>query len=221
MNRRLFRVLPLLAAALAVGGCSMSLESKKIDYRSAGKLPPLEVPPDLTTPTRDDRYTVPDVSPKGSATFSAYNAERSGQARTSTAQEILPQPEKMRIDRAGTQRWLVVPQSPDKLWPAVKDFWQESGFLIALELPDAGIMETDWAENRAKIPQDVIRNTIGKVLDSMYSTAERDKFRTRLEAGAEAGSTEIYISHRGVQEVFTTEGKDSTVWQPRAPDPEL
>ena len=221
MSRRLFRVVPLLAAALAVGACSMSIESKKIDYKSAGKLPPLEVPPDLTVPTRDDRYTVPDVSPKGSATYSAYNAERSGQARTSTAQEILPQPEKMRIDRAGTQRWLVAPQSPDKLWPLIKDFWQESGFLITLELPDAGIMETDWAENRAKIPQDMIRNTIGKVLDSMYSTAERDKFRTRLEAGTEPGTTEIYISHRGVEEVFTTEGKDSTVWQPRPPDPEL
>lgn len=221
MNRRSLWVSCVLVAALAGGGCSMSLEGKKIDYRSAGKLPSLEVPPDLTTPTRDDRYTVPDVSPKGTATFSAYNAERSGQARTSTAQEVLPQPEKMRIERSGTQRWLVVPQTPEKLWPVIKDFWQESGFIITLELPDAGIMETDWAENRAKIPQDVIRNTIGKVLDSMYSTSERDKFRTRLEVGTEPGTTEIYISHRGMQEVFTTEGKDSTVWQPRPPDPEL
>jgi outer membrane protein assembly factor BamC len=82
-------------------------------------------------------------------------------------------------------------------------------------------METDWAENRAKIPQDFIRNTIGRVLDSLYSTAERDKFRTRLEPGKEAGTTEVYISHRGVQEVFTSDAKDSTVWQPRAADPEL
>jgi outer membrane protein assembly factor BamC len=80
-------------------------------------------------------------------------------------------------------------------------------------------METDWAENRANIPQDVIRRTIGKVLDSMYSTAERDKFRTRIEQGQEG--TEIYISHRGMMEVFATEGKDQTKWQPRPSDPEL
>jgi outer membrane protein assembly factor BamC len=81
-------------------------------------------------------------------------------------------------------------------------------------------METDWAENRAKIPQDVIRNTIGKVLDSLYSTGERDKFRTRLERNAD-GSTEIFISHRGAQEVFTGQMKERTMWTARASDPEL
>jgi outer membrane protein assembly factor BamC len=82
-------------------------------------------------------------------------------------------------------------------------------------------METDWAENRAKIPQDIIRGTIGKVFDSIYSTAERDKFRTRLEKGTEPGTVEIYISHRGMYEVYTSEGKSDTRWQPRPADPEL
>ena len=50
-----------------------------------------------------------------------------------------------------------------------------------MDQPNLGIMETDWAENRAKIPQDFIRNTLGKLLDSVYSTGERDRFRTRLE----------------------------------------
>ena len=45
-------------------------------------------------------------------------------------------------------------------------------------------METDWAENRAKMPQDIIRGTARQLLDSMYSTSERDKFRTRLERSA-------------------------------------
>jgi outer membrane protein assembly factor BamC len=216
------RLLCALAFALLLAGCGSSLlESKRIDYKSAGQVPPLEVPPDLTTPTRDDRYMVPDVSPKGTATYSAYSAERAGQGATSTGQDVLPTPEKMRIERSGSQRWLVVGAPPDKVWPTVKDFWLELGFIIAIELPDAGIIETDWAENRAKIPQDFIRNTLGKVLEGMYSTPERDKFRTRLEPGSEPGSTEIYISHRGMVEIFTTEGKDITKWQPRPPDPEL
>lgn len=209
---------------VALAGCSGSIlpESKKIEYKSAGKLPPLEIPPDLTQQSRDERYTVPDVATsKGTATYSAYSVERGGQSRTSTAQEVLPQVEKMRIERSGTQRWLVVGGSPERLWPGVKEFWQELGFLINVELPDAGIMETDWAENRAKLPQDIIRGTIGKVFDSVYSTPERDKFRTRLEKGAEPGTVEIYISHRGMYEIYTNEGRSDTRWQPRPADPEL
>ena len=212
----------LLIGVLAGCGGNILPESKKIEYKSAGKLPPLEIPPDLTQQSRDERYVVPDVSSsKGSATYSAYSSERSGQARTTTAQDLLPQVDKMRIERSGTQRWLVVGGAPDKLWPGVKEFWQELGFLVNVEVPEAGIMETDWAENRAKIPQDAIRSTIGKVFDSLYSTAERDKFRTRLEKGAEPGTVEIYISHRGMYEIYTNEGRSETKWQPRPADPEL
>lgn len=216
------KLLWILLPAVVLAGCEMSLpQSKKIDYRSSGKLPPLEIPPDLTKPSRDERYTVPDVgTSKGSATYSAYSGER-GATRTSTGQEVLPQVEKMRIERSGTQRWLVVAGKPEQLWPAVKEFWQEMGMLINVELPEAGIIETDWAENRAKLPQDIIRGTLGKVFDSLYSTAERDKFRTRLEKGVDAGTTEIYISHRGMYEVFVNEGKSDTRWQPRPADPEL
>jgi outer membrane protein assembly factor BamC len=126
----------------------------------------------------------------------------------------------VRVERAGNQRWLVVNRPADQVWPAVRDFWQESGFLLAMDQPNLGIMETDWAENRAKIPQDFIRNAIGKVLDSVYSTAERDKFRTRLERSP-TGGTEIFISHRGMIEVYANAQKDQTVWQPRPADPEL
>ena len=209
---------------LLLAGCTGSLlEPKRIEYKSASgsSVPPLEVPPDLTSPTRDDRYAVPDTAGKGTATFSAYAAERSPQARAQQKSEVLPEVDQARIERSGTQRWLVATGSPDKLWGTVKEFWQETGFLIKLELPDAGVMETDWAENRAKIPQDFIRNVLGRVIDSVYSTAERDKFRTRLEPGTTPGTTDIFISHRGMYEIFVSEGKDQTKWQPRPADPEL
>jgi len=219
---RMKRSALLLLLPLVLAACSGSmLESKKIEYKSVGKLPPLEIPPDLTAPSRDERYVVPDTSAKGTATYSAYAGERGGQARTTTAQDILPQVDKMRIERSGSQRWLVVQGAPDKLWPGIKEFWQDLGFLVNVETPEAGIMETDWAENRAKLPHDIIRKTIGAVFDDLYSTAERDKFRTRLEKGGEPGTTEIYISHRGMYEVYIDEGKSQTRWEPRAPDPDL
>ena len=220
--------LAILAVAV-LGSCSTAtnlLEGKKVDYKSAGQLPPLEIPPDLTTPTRDNRYVVPDTG-KSTATLSGYQADRAQQAKfTATNSGVLPAVEKMRVERAGTQRWLVVDEPPEKLWPIVRDFWQENGFLIALSLPEAGVMETDWAENRAKIPQDFVREFLGKILEQLYSTAERDKFRTRLERGA-SGGTEIFISHRGMVEQVRdltsqrpADGQGS-IWQPRQPDPEL
>jgi outer membrane protein assembly factor BamC len=214
------RLLPLfLLVSLAVSGCSM--ESKKIDYKSAEKLPTLEIPPDLTAPTGDNRYAIPDAQ-GSTATLSTYSQER--KSAPTSASALLPTQDKVRIEKSGSQRWLVVQATPQQVWPVVKDFWQETGFIINLESPETGVMETDWAENRANIPQDGIRSLLGKVIDGAYSTPERDKFRTRIEAGpSEAGlpSTEIYISHRGMMEIYTTEGKDQTKWQPRPADPEL
>jgi outer membrane protein assembly factor BamC len=215
----------LIALALTASGCSM-FEGKKIDYKSAGTLPTLEAPPDLVMPAGDNRFAVPDIAPKGAATFSAYDRERGAKPQAAGTQALLPKADKVSIERAGGQRWLVVQAPAAEVWPVVKDFWQELGFIITLELPEAGVLETDWAENRAKLPQEGIRGFLGKALDSLYSTAERDKFRTRLERGSE-GRTEIYVSHRGMVEVFEgtqgggDQGQGRTVWQPRPANPEL
>ena len=201
----------LVAVVAALSACSM-LEGDKIDYKSATKGPSLEVPPDLTQLSRDSRYVVPG----GTVSANNYQIGQSIPGVPTAATAVGD----VRIERAGNQRWLVVNRPADQLWGPVRDFWQESGFLLEMDQPNLGIMETDWAENRAKLPQDFIRSTIGKVLDSVYSTSERDKFRTRFERSA-SGGTEIFISHRGMQEVYSSQQKDQTVWQPRASDPEL
>jgi len=215
-------LLAALAAGLLLGACSsVEMPTKKVDYKSTAKLPRLEIPPDLARPGADDRFVVPDVSPKGTATLSDYNKDRAGKPQTATASVVLPSVDNVRIDRSGTQRWLVVPGTPEQLWPTVKEFWQETGFVINVETPEAGIMETDWAENRAKVPQSGLTGLLAKALDSISSTSERDKFRTRLERGAQPGTTEIYISHRGMEEIYINEYKDQMRWQPRKPDPDL
>ncbi|MCU6433288.1 outer membrane protein assembly factor BamC [Undibacterium sp. Jales W-56] len=211
-----------LAGVISLSACTSIgniLEPNKIDYKSASKANTvsLEVPPDLTQIRRDNRFSVPNNN-QGSATASSYNLQKGNTAAASGAATIAPlQVKSMRIERDGSQRWLLVNQTPEVLWPQIKDFWQELGFLINTESQEAGVMETDWAENRAKIPQDIIRNTLGRVIDSLYSTGERDKFRTRLERTADGG-VEIFISHRGAQEVLIGSQKDSTVWTPRAND---
>jgi len=212
--------LALLVIASLLGGCSLNeyiAERTAIDYKSAGKRAPLEIPPDLVTPGRDERFAVPD---RAEQTFSDYQrGKAAGPTVASGSSEVLPTLKDARMERQGQQRWLVVSLPPERVWPQVREFWQENGFLIQTESPATGIMETDWAENRAKLPQDIIRKTIGSLFDSLYSTGERDKFRTRLERVE--GGTEIYITNRRMVEVYSSTMKDSTMWQPQAGDPEL
>jgi len=210
------RLTTALSAALllTVGGCSV-LESDKIDYKSAGRGTSLEVPPDLTQLPGQSRYQMPG----GAVTASGYQAGQAATVATGapTASSAIGD---VHFERQGSQRWLRVNRPADKLWEPVREFWLDSGFLLAVDQANIGIMETDWAENRAKIPQDFIRNTVGKVFDSLYSTGERDRFRTRLERNAQGG-TDIYITHSGMEEVYASSQRDSTVWKPRARDPEL
>jgi outer membrane protein assembly factor BamC len=131
--------------------------------------------------------------------------------------------DKLKLERSGSERWLVVPEPPEKIWPKVKEFWQEAGFLIKIERPEAGVMETDWAEDRSKIPEGGGRNLNGRPGEGLYSSGQRDKFRTRLDRGLQPDTTEIYISHRGMIEVQANEPRDANAaaWQPRPSDPGL
>jgi outer membrane protein assembly factor BamC len=209
--------LSLLSLAIGLTACTTTFQESKIDYKSAGKqqTPTLEVPPDLTQLSTDSRYAVPGGVVSAAAMEANSKAQKPSEGRTAAA--ALGD---VRIERNGEQRWLVIKRPADQLWEPVRDFWLENGFIFTTEDRQLGIIETDWAENRAKIPQDVIRKTLGKVFDGLYSTSERDKFRTRLERGAD-GTTEVYITHRGMQEVYTSAQKDQTIWQPRPSDPEL
>jgi outer membrane protein assembly factor BamC len=212
-HAKLARLGLVVAATVLATGCSV-LEEDKIDYKSAERGVSLDVPPDLTQLGRDTRYNVPGSVVTASGFQTTQPAAASG---STTAINTVGD---VRIERAGNQRWLVIDRPADKLWGPVRDFWQENGFVLELNQEKLGIMETDWAENRAKLPQDIIRRTIGRVFENIYSTGERDKFRSRLERNA-AGGTEIFISHRGMIEVFSNTQKDQTVWQPRPADAEL
>lgn len=213
------------AVLVSLAGCSaMGLGSKRIDYRAgAANVPSLEVPPDLTTPASDDQYKVRDGNDESVATYSDYSkggAKADAQSNGMVASTVLPEVKGVHLERNGTQRWLVVNDKAENVWPVVRAFWPSLGLTIKSEDQAAGIMETDWAENRAKIPQDGIRNVIGKVFDNAYSSGERDQYRTRMERSKDGLSTEIYITHRGMEEVLDAD-KNTSKWQARANDPEL
>ena len=206
------RTATVAALAVLLSACGV-LEEDKINYKSATKASTLEVPPDLTQLRKESRYSLESTS----ATASGFQSAAGKVSDAGTATNVMGD---VKMERQGNQRWLVVARPADKVWDPIIEFWKNNGFNLVTESQDVGIIETDWAENRAKIPQDFIRQTLGKVLDGLYSTGERDKFRTRIERNAQGG-VEIYITHRGMVENYSNAQKTSTIWQPRASDPEL
>lgn len=211
----------LTALALAcsgLAGCSSVnnlLASDKVDYRSSGSAQAvkLEVPPDLTQLSGGSRYQLAD----GPVSASAQQSAQQPQAGPAAAPSIAPQGTgPVQLQRDGDQRWLLTALPAEQVWPVVKAFWLDQGFTLAVDQPEAGVLETDWSENRAKLPKDAVRNMLGGILNSLYDTGERDRFRTRIERTAQG--TEIYISHRGVVENVTDAKGEQTAWQVRPTD---
>ena len=212
-----------LAAAGALSACSSInhvVSGSGVDYESAKAGPDLAVPPDLTQLTRDQQYTMPAGGQSASAR--AYQSTVAPQAVVQQAQQrVLPEFPGMHIEQAGALRWLVVDEPPQALWDKVAAFWQRNGFYLTHNDPDTGVMETDWAENRAKLPQDFIRRTIGKLLDSVYDTGERDRYRTVFERTPDGRGTQIIVTHQTMVQVYSSNDKTQTMWQPGTPDPTL
>ncbi|MDX1604561.1 MAG: outer membrane protein assembly factor BamC [Candidatus Competibacterales bacterium] len=227
MNRQILRtvqcwlLLPLLLSACT--SVEDMLPDRRPDYRTTEIANPLEVPPDLTSANLDDTLEVPE--PAGGTRLSTYEqTERPADAGSDVVAQV---PAGMRIERDGDRRWLVVEQPPDRLWSRIREFWTSNGFPLSRDDARLGIMETEWLENRADIPQGPIRAVLKQFLDFAYSAPTRDRFRVRLERTDEG--TAIYLTHYGVEEIITVPGggrqtasqTDVATWQPRPRDPEL
>jgi outer membrane protein assembly factor BamC len=199
-------------------GCSSTSENRA-DYKKSTTAPSLELPPDLIGSTKiDEQLVVPEMS--DSTTFSDYDKTEIAKQTPapSSGTHVLPIFEKVQLQRDGKTRWLVIKDEPNKLWSKLKQFWQAEGFKLKIENPKFGVMETEWAENRADIPQQGLRKLLGTVFDMLHSAPTRDKFRIRLERGKVEGFTEVYLTHRGVEEVAQDQ---DIVWHHRPSDPEL
>lgn len=216
------RALLLLLVLQALNGCAWldkTFPDKSKDYQKSQTSTPLDVPPDLTTTGSTDALIVQD----GTTTLSEYDSARQSLSVTgAAAATFFPSQKHLRFARDRDRFWLVVRGDPATVWPKVREFWPENGFLIVSEDPRIGTLQTDWVENRASISQGFIRNILGRVLDSVYASSYQDRYRMRLEKGAEPGTTEVYIAHQGVQEIITdATDEGATKWGPRPPDPGL
>ena len=224
----------LLALVLAAAGCSslkdLSAENlvsdKRVDYKKDRQAEnALEIPPDLTKVAAGDDAAGLDAPISGSATYSDFVEQKAarGSARVGSGQ-VLPNVESIELKRDGDRRWLVVAGQPEDIWFRVVDFWQQNGILLQEQDPGTGVMRTAWVENRADIKSDFITDAVRSVFDGLYTAATRDQFRVRIEKGERSGTTEIYVTHFGMQEEVktgVTGTTEQTVWVHRGTDPEL
>ncbi|WP_269532177.1 outer membrane protein assembly factor BamC [Chitinimonas sp. BJYL2] len=212
----------LLLALLATGCANTNFhipffgnddEPKTPEYAQARKSiqnRPLEVPPDLTTPEANGSYLIPGLN--GAAPSAA------GQKLLETG-AVLPGFTNARLESAGNQRWLVVNAPADKVWPTVRQFWLDQGYKLTIDNPTAGLLETNWAEERPELPVGGIRAAIQRGLGTLYSTGKVNQYRIRLER-ASADSTEIYIAHRGMEENYVGANREDTRWTVMPANPE-
>ena len=199
-----------LSGLILVSGCAQMrsvLEGdNSVDYKSVVMTDPLSIPPDMTQAASDPRYRAP---AGGTTTFNQFQqAGQQAAAKGATAAQsaVLPTRSDMRVLRDGDLRWLSIDMSADKVFSLAADFWSENGFTLDVTDPKAGLLVTNWAENRAKIPESWIRQLLGSVLQGLWDSGTRDKFRTRIERAG--NRTEVYISHQHMDEIAT--GSDGT-----------
>lgn len=82
----------LVVAVVFLTGCSSFME-REVDYKTgAVKAPPLEVPPTLTVPETDQRYTIPGKDGEKVASYSEYNKQKAEQPCVNPAGTPAPTP---------------------------------------------------------------------------------------------------------------------------------
>lgn len=194
------------------------MSSNNVDYQNGGtQTAPLDVPPDLSQ-LGASRYQN-NGGVVSASSMQAANASKKTSTAVATTQLAARTNGAARIERGGNQRWIASALPADQVWPIVHAFWLEQGFKYTIDQSDLGILETEWSENRAKLPKDAIRNMLGGLANSLYDSGERDRFRTRVERTAQG--TDIFISHSSIAEVASSGPSGSTHWEVRPNDPSL
>jgi len=203
-----------VCAVILLSSCS-SLTSDKVNYKSQASAQPisLDIPPDLTQLVKDTRYRIPGEQ---------VSANAMGLNTTNTSSPVIGATKlnDVTLSRLGKERWLTVQRAPEDVWPLVKQFWLDNGFVFVKEDEKLGLLETDWAENKANEPQDFFGKNLKRFLGNVMSTGIKDKFITRFEAN-DNKQVEIFISHRALEDVAPNSANPVSSVKLRASDPEL
>lgn len=211
INYRYRHFASILILTFGLAACTSTGEP---DYGGTQTLPPLEVPPDLTSVPTDSSFGLP------AASAANPSAQQKNTPMVGSTGSVYPEFKGASIVRAGTQRWAVVQSKPETLWVSIRTFLIKLGWAIESENPKTGIMQTGWKETQPLVAD---KGFLSGIFSKVGSTSLKDRFRFRLEHSGRVGETELYVSHLMLEEVVVSGGGVDVVetrWQPRASDPD-
>lgn len=172
---KLLRLKPISLAILlaTVTGCNSlpALDQVVPDntqkYRKAETMPPLDVPPDLSTSRIND-----DIAGKSnsSATYSEF--EEAANNPLATKYNITPET-KPTLSGEGDKRHLIVQGDREQTWQRLLDFWSEKGVEVSRKDIRIGLMDTATVDG------------------------EDYAYRVRMERGDSSKQQHIYVGAAG------------------------
>ena len=228
---RIIKHVPSLLAVILIAGCSYMpgmdkvIADRKVEYKKSRQAEQnLEIPPDLSRSSINDTLVIPGAPRSDPTTLSGFEGREQVRGRVAARAAVLPAVSGIKVVRDGDEQWLRIDSPPEDVWFRVVEFWQENGILLQEQDPAVGVIVTDWLEERPNIDTGVISGLLNKAIEGLHSASTRDQYRVRLEPGERPDTTELYLTHRGMQEMIIQDGAgtvERTVWNPRPSDPGL
>ena len=221
MTNKILLCSVLAACITAIAGCSSSDKKDKPKteyYGTSSRTGGLEIPPDLTQTDPEQNITLPSGS-----SSSTPQASTGQPGRVLSNRRVLAEPSNVKLMRDGDQRWLIVSAQPENIWPQLVEYWTKDGIELVINNPESGVIETDWLINYADFT-----SSFGKIfrglLNKISASGRRDKYRVSIDFGEQPGTTEVYVTHRGLEEVAIGPSRlqiPEYKWVKRPSDPSL
>lgn len=184
-------------ASIALTGCGLFgnegyFRDRSDDYQMASSLPPLQMPEGVSQKHQEELYEIPQVG-AGELESGEFEVPRP------QALSVNIGADRVKIQKLGNRRWVLVSQPPEEVWPQLHYFLRTSGLQLAMSDASAGVMETAW-------------------LQFKDSPDTKDKYRLRVESGVQPDTTEVHVRHLSVSaETPAGAGVD---WPQRSTSPE-
>ncbi|MFP6836629.1 MAG: outer membrane protein assembly factor BamC [Pseudomonadales bacterium] len=180
---------------LLCGGCSWFNDDKGIfvnkndDYLDAQGRSGLVVPGDLNPERVRDPFPIPPTPEQMNPQF---YPKRPPQPDAIYANDTRNE---VRIQRLGDRSWLAIPESPNIVWPKIKQFLAENAIPVAAESSPDGRIDTGWLTITNEQYRDVIRLLIRDGRDKTKIASGRDRLRIRVEQGMREDTSEVHVRH--------------------------
>ena len=207
----MIRFLTLVIVLFTVAACSVPsldevLSDTRTEYQKSKTLPPLDVPPDLSTTESDGSMSIPGEG-KSTATLKEYENRNKHQSQTvaagsqavqqsnntTAATAAVSAPAPVPVLDADGGSLITMRGDKTEVWNRLRGFITAKGYQLALDDNELGYMETQWSAPIAE-----------------NGRTYRYKFKIYSEAVDQPGVTALYVDNEQQEQV--AQGNGNLAW---------